>query len=146
MELESTDEESHRPSSDTPSTEKNYFVFQSCLERLLHYCPVCHQHVTETVLETTGTLLTVQYTCAADHHNRWHSQPLLRGMAAGNSLLSATFLFSGSTFTKFARLADILNLSSWLNVHSMMYMDTTPRTNIPASSRPGADDTWRWSL
>ena len=63
-------------------------------------------------METTGTLLAVQYTCVAGHHNRWHLQPLLRGMAAGNSLLlSAAILFSGSTFTKFAHLADILNLS-----------------------------------
>ena len=62
-------------------------------------------------METTGTWLTVQYTCAVGHHNRWHSQPLLRGMAAGNLLLSAAILFSGSTFTKFAHLDDVLNLS-----------------------------------
>ena len=50
---ESTDDESHRPESDTPSTEKKYLVFESCLERLFHFCPICHQHVTETVMETT---------------------------------------------------------------------------------------------
>ena len=107
----STDDESHRPGSNTPSTEKKYLVFQSCLESLFHCCPVCHQHVTKTVMETTATLLTVQYTCAAGHHNRWYSQPRLRGTTAGNVLLPAAILFSGSNFTKFAHLADILNHS-----------------------------------
>ena len=35
---------------------------------------------------------------------------MLEGMAAGNLLLSSSILLSGSTFTKVAYLADILNL------------------------------------
>ena len=35
---------------------------------------------------------------------------MLEGMAAGNLLLSSSILLSGSTFTKVASLADILNL------------------------------------
>ena len=101
----------YRPGSDTPSTEKKYLVFQSCLESLLRCCPVCHQHVTKTVMETTATLFTVRYTCAAGHHNRCHFRPRLRGTTAGNVLLSAAILFSGSNFTKFTHLANIPNLS-----------------------------------
>ena len=35
---------------------------------------------------------------------------MLEGMTAGNLLLSSSILLSGSTFTKVASLADILNL------------------------------------
>ncbi|RMX47325.1 hypothetical protein pdam_00021015, partial [Pocillopora damicornis] len=45
-----------------------------------------------------------------NHRYSWQSQPMLEGMAAGNLLLSSSILLSGSTFTKVASLADILNL------------------------------------
>ena len=41
----------------------------------------------------------------------WQSQPMLRGMAAGNLLLSAAILFCSLTFTSIDNLADVLNLA-----------------------------------
>ena len=58
-----------------------------------------------------GSFLSVNYMCSQGHVNTWHSQPLLNRMPAGNLLLSAAILFSGSTYSKFAHLAHILNLS-----------------------------------
>ena len=49
--------------------------------------------------------------CPDGHVLHWQSQPMLRGMAAGNLLLSAAILFCGLTFTSIDNLADVLNLA-----------------------------------
>ena len=49
--------------------------------------------------------------CPDGHVLHWQSQPMLRGMAAGNLLLSAAILFCGLTFTSIDNLADVLNLT-----------------------------------
>ena len=58
-----------------------------------------------------GTLLVVKATCQDDHTFTWHSQPLVGKAAAGNLLLSAAIVFSGSTYTTFANIANLINLS-----------------------------------
>jgi len=58
----------------------------------------------------TGTLISVSYTCQQGHNNTWYSQPLIRRMAAGNLLLSAAILLSGSTYTKTGQLFNILHM------------------------------------
>lgn len=98
------------PSCQSPSSEKKYLVFESCLRRLFQTCPICLQHIGETNLETSGSLLSVQHICTSGHVSKWFSQPHVSGVAAGNLLLSAAILFSGSSYTKFAHLADTLNL------------------------------------
>ena len=53
----------------------------------------------------------VNGTCPDGHVLHWQSQPLLKGMAAGNLLLSTAILFCGLTFTSIANLADVFNLA-----------------------------------
>ena len=58
----------------------------------------CHVCGLEVKLETSvrGTLLLVSgILCPDGHVLRWQSQPTIRGMAAGNFLLSAAILFCG---------------------------------------------------
>ena len=57
-----------------------------------------------------GTMLVVSGTCPDGHVLKWQSQPMIKGIAAGNLLLSAAILLCGLTFTGIANLADVLNL------------------------------------
>ena len=45
------------------------------------------------------------------HVLHWQSQPMVRGMAVGNLLLSAAVLLCGLTSTSIANLADVFNLA-----------------------------------
>ena len=54
--------------------------------------------------------MVVSGTCPDGHVLNWQSQPMVRGMAAGNLLLSAAILLCGLTFTGIANLADVFNL------------------------------------
>ena len=49
--------------------------------------------------------------CPDGHVLHWQSQPLVRGMAAGNLLLFAAILLCGLTFTSIANLADVFHLA-----------------------------------
>ena len=73
----------------------------------------CHVCGLEIKLETSirGTLLLVSGICPNGHVLHWESQPMIRGMAAGNLLLSTAVLFCGLTFTGIANLADVFNLA-----------------------------------
>ena len=90
--------------------DRKFIVFESQLMALFHRCHSCGQ---EVKLETSviGTLLVVNGTCPDGHVLHWQSQPMVRGMAAGNLLLSAAILLCGLTFTGIANLADLLNLA-----------------------------------
>ena len=49
--------------------------------------------------------------CPDGHVLHWQSQPMIRGMAAGNLLLSAPILLRGLVFTDIACLVDLLILA-----------------------------------
>ena len=51
------------------------------------------------------------HTCPDGHVLNWQSQPLVRAMGAGNSLVAAAILFCGLTFTGISNLAKLLNLA-----------------------------------
>ena len=53
----------------------------------------------------------VHVICLDGHVLHWQSQPVVRGMVAGNLLLSAAILLCGLTFTGSANLADLLNFA-----------------------------------
>ena len=61
----------------------------------------CHSCGQEIKLETSivWTMLIVSGTCPDGHTLKWQSQPMIKGMAAGNLLLSAAILLCGITFT-----------------------------------------------
>ena len=84
-------------------------MFESQLLSLFRRCHSCGQ---EVKLETSivGTMLVVSGTCPDGHVLKWQSQPMIKGIAAGNLLLSAAILLCGLTFTGIANLADVLNL------------------------------------
>ena len=50
------------------------------------------------------------YVCPDGHVLQWQSQPMVRGVAVGNLLLSTAILLCGLTFTSTANLADVFNL------------------------------------
>ena len=55
--------------------------------------------------------LVVNGVCPDGHILHWQSQPMVRGMAAGNLLLPAAVLLCGLTFISIANLADVFNLA-----------------------------------
>ena len=93
-----------------PQDDTKYIVFKQELFKLFKYCPECGAAVIKRNQSTQGSQLFVTLECMNNHKYSWQSQPMLEGMAAGNLLLSSSILLSGSTFTKVASLADILNL------------------------------------
>jgi hypothetical protein len=76
-----------------------YLVFENDLLKLFLFCPNCKSCISSLTKKTTGSMLTVTYTCANGHENVWHSQPVIRRMPAGNLLLSSAIVLSGNTLT-----------------------------------------------
>ena len=93
-----------------PLCDRKFVVFESALLSLFRDCRSCGLSVT---LNTSlyGTLLVIKAICPDGHTFTWYSQPFVGRAPAGNILLSAAILFSGSTYTTFSNIADILNLS-----------------------------------
>ena len=90
--------------------DRKFIVFESQLMTLFNRCPSCGLEV-KLETSTIGTLLVVNGICPDGHVLHWQSQPMVKGMAAGNLLLSAAILLCGLTFTGIANLADLLNLA-----------------------------------
>ena len=87
-----------------------FIVFVSQLMQLFQRCHGCGL---EVKLKTSiqGTLLVLNGVCPDGHILHWQSQPVVRGMAAGNLLLPAAILLCRLTFTSIANLADVFNLA-----------------------------------
>ena len=54
--------------------------------------------------------MVISVICPDGHVLDWQSQPIVRGVATGNLLLSVAILLCGLTFTGIANLADVFNL------------------------------------
>ena len=78
--------------------------------QLFHRCCSCGLEV-KLKASIRGTLLVVSGVCSNGHILHWQSQPMVRGMVAGNLLLPAVILLCGLTFTSIANLADVFNLA-----------------------------------
>ena len=103
-------------------TEKNYvnepkyIVFGSALDDLFVRlkcneceCPVDPDDIRKE--DADGTILRCSIYCTGGHLiHKWHSQPVLGKMAAGNLLASAALLFSGQTYTTLSQFCSFLNL------------------------------------
>ena len=92
-----------------PQDDK-FLVFKLELVKLLKRCPECGAGIRKRHESTQGSLLLVTLKCINGHTYFWKSQPMIKGMAAGNLLLSFSILLSGATYTKIATLAEILRL------------------------------------
>ena len=92
--------------------DAKYFVFGSELQKLFRFCHQCGAPVKDSNFncKRTGSLLKVETVCTNGCTWRWTSQPVLSGTSAGNILLSAAILLTGSTYERFAELADVINL------------------------------------
>ena len=93
-----------------PQEDEKFLVFRKNLYQLFKWCPDCGSAVSKTHASTQGTQLFVRVKCIQGHSIVWQSQPMIKGMAAGNLLLSSSILLSGATYTKIASIAEILQL------------------------------------
>ena len=75
--------------------------------QLFHQCCSCGLEV-KLKASIRGTLLVVSGVCPDGDVLHWQSQPMIRGMAAGNLLLPTAILLCGLTFTS---IADVFNLA-----------------------------------
>ena len=94
----------------TPQDDIKFIVFKQNLYELLKWCPLCGAAIRKKHSTTQGTQLFVRLKCINGHTPVWHSQPMIKGMAAGNLLMSSSILLSGATYTKIASLADIFKV------------------------------------
>ena len=87
-------------------------VYLSHLLTLFTECRSCNQHCKGEVAKQMGTFISIKQEC---HHcgHTWkrNSQPFIKDVPAGNILLSAAILFSGSTPTKSLHLLKCLQVA-----------------------------------
>ena len=84
---------------------KKYIVFEECLLSLFQACRRCGAESTKAVTKVVGTFLRISQHCSnCSFVYKWNSQPYLDNTPAGNILLSAAILFTGTTPAKTLRL------------------------------------------
>ena len=87
-------------------------VFRSNLLSLFTECRSCHQYCIGEVAQQMGTFISIKQECHhCGHKWKWNSQPFIKDVPAGNILLSAAILFSGSTPTKSLHLFKCLEMA-----------------------------------
>ncbi len=101
----------NKPNRPPADEDTKFLVFQSCLMELFRKCPKCGSSTVTVSYKTIGSLLRVNYSCTNSHKSEWLSQPLLKdSMGAGNLLLSAAILVTGSTYDRFREISDVLHM------------------------------------
>ena len=101
----SESEEDSKPVN--PQNDVKFLVFKEQVDKLFKRCPECGAAIRKKHTFTKGTLLLVTLKCISGHAYTWNSQPMIKGMAAGNLLMSSAILLSGASYTKIATLAEI---------------------------------------
>ena len=101
--LQSDTENSTSPN---PQEDVKFLVFEKELHELFKRCQECGEAVMKKETSTQGTQLYVTLKCTNGHIKFWKSQPMLKGMPAGNLLMASSILLSGATYTKIASLAE----------------------------------------
>ncbi|KAK2571601.1 hypothetical protein P5673_002962 [Acropora cervicornis] len=94
-----------------PQSESKFIVFLSCLLQLFEFCPLCTEPATAEVSSVCGTLIHVTQKCLTCSYARvWRSQPYIKRIPAGNLLLSAAILYSGSMISQTLRMLKIMKI------------------------------------
>ena len=106
----SSESETEDSKSVNPQDDVKFLVFKQELAKLFKRCPECGAGIRKKYESTQGSQLLVTLKCINGHTYFWNSQPMIKGMAAGNLLMSSSILLSGATYTKIATLAEILRL------------------------------------
>ena len=82
----------------------------SCDADMKYVCLLCRAPaLIETVIRR-GTTISVTLLCEEGNSSNWKSQPIFDGIYAGNLLVAAATLFSGSTYTHMKEISNILRL------------------------------------
>ena len=99
-------------SSPSPAEDIKFVVFLDSLIPfpLLKTCLKCGKLAIIEKLTTIGSALVVIMHCSEGHDSVWQSQPKIGDQYAGNLLMLAATLFSGSTFTNLMEFAAISKL------------------------------------
>ena len=90
--------------------DMKFIVFFSSLLPLLKFCLDCRAPALIESISNRGTAISVTLLCEKGHSSNWKSQPIFHGMYAGNLLVAAATLFSGSTYTHIREISNILKL------------------------------------
>ena len=87
-------------------------VFRNHLLSLFTECRSCHQYCVGEVTQQMGTFISIKQEYHHCRHKwKWNSQSFIKNVPAGNILLSAAILFSGSTPTKSLCLVKCLEMA-----------------------------------
>lgn len=78
---------------------------------LFRRCEICQLTTESTICQEQGTYIAVRQRCECGYTRRWESQPKIKGVPAGNLLISAGILFSGCSPTKILRLFSFINIA-----------------------------------
>ena len=91
--------------------EAKFLVFHGKLMELFEVCRICGGPTCGNWTGSCGSLIEVTQKCFhCGYVYTWNSQPYLRKMPAGNLILSAAILFSGSLPAQALRLFSILRM------------------------------------
>ena len=96
--------------SQTLPKQKKFIVFENELLKLFKFCQQCGSPTDTTTMTQHGSMVTVKTSCTNGHTLTWESQPWVKGTAAGNLLITAAIVFSGTTYKHSADFAKHLNL------------------------------------
>ncbi|CAH2321140.1 RNA pseudouridylate synthase domain-containing 1 isoform X1 [Pelobates cultripes] len=114
--LESSPRELRKSSAQKLINERKFIVFESCIDALCYKVTCqsvlnCKGRIIDLKKKTEGTYLHISATCEKGHQfSLWESQPKISKIGAGNILLAASILFSGSHFSKVQELLHIFGL------------------------------------
>ncbi|XP_033109886.1 uncharacterized protein LOC117111121 [Anneissia japonica] len=92
---------------------RKFLVYEDQLLAAFQLCPVCSSPAKGSVCAVQGTFCRIRQVCASCNFKRmWESQPMIKNTPAGNILLSAAILFSGSCVAKSLRFLRHLRCAS----------------------------------
>ena len=84
----------------SPAQERKFLVFEAQLLQLFYICPKCASPSLAQVQGVVGSMVRIGQTCGVcGFHRIWSSQPMVGAVPAGNLLISAGLLFSGTCCT-----------------------------------------------
>ena len=109
-----SDPESDGSAADVPvEKQQTYLIFESALLILFSICFMCRSTRTSIEKVTIGSFLRIKQICRnCSNKNVWESQPYLGKIPAGNIMISAAILYTGSLPAKALRVFRSLNCAT----------------------------------
>ena len=110
--------------------QRKCLVFENYLLELFKICNKCLGRTKGEVVQICGSMIKIKQTCdLCDHTREWCSQPMVVSKPAGNLLMSAGILFSGSIPSEVLKMFKTCNIacistSTFMN-HQSYYLYTS---------------------